>query len=161
MADDPAAGQVQRIEVRIQVGKDRMAATDDPVFLGLLGPEGREFRLAPRRGHALRRGHLDVYVLGGPEDPDTNVEHPDLNDPSVPPLAAEAITGCYLRKGSEPIPNVRALGEMDDRLEVAEIEVSVLVAGGAEALRFARSGPLWLGLVCGHRFEIPRVDARA
>ncbi len=159
MAEGPAAGKVQRIEVRVQVGKDRMAATDDPVFLGLRGPHGREFRLAPKRGHAMRKGHLDEYVLAGPDDPETNIEHADLNDPTAPPLDPDAITGVYLRKGREPIPNVRALGEMDDRLEVAEIEVRIVVAGQEEPRRYARGGPLWLGLVCGDRFDIPRADA--
>ena len=39
-----------RIVVRIRVGSDRMAASDDPLFLGLEAPEGREFRLAAAHG---------------------------------------------------------------------------------------------------------------
>ena len=48
---------------------------------------------------------------------DSNVCFPELNDPTSPPLDAGAISGVYLRKGLDPIPNVRAVGEMDDRLE--------------------------------------------
>jgi hypothetical protein len=152
---------VVRIEVRVHVGKELMAATDDPVFLGLEGPDGREFRLAPAKGHVLRRGTESHFVLGSPDDAATNVTHPELNDPTRPAIDAEAIARVYLRKGVEPIPNVRGLGEMDDRLEVERVEVVVVAAGNAPALRFARSGPLWLGLLCGAQIEIPRSDARA
>jgi hypothetical protein len=152
---------VVRIEVRVQVGKELLAATDDPVFLGLEGPDGREFRLARAKGHALRRGTEDHFVLGSPGDAATNVAHPELNDPTRPAIDAEAIARVYLRKGVEPIPNVRGLGEMDDRLEVERVEVVVVVAGNAPALHFARSGPLWLGLLCGAQIEIPRSDTRA
>ena len=158
MGDTSAATAIRRIEIRIQVGQDRLAATDDPIFLGLGGPCGREFRLHPAHGHGFRRGKEDHFVLAGPGDADTNVERPELNDPTSPPLDADGITAVYLRKGFEPIPNVRALGEMDDRLEVEQIEVRI-VTGEPEARRYARGGPLWLGLVCGHSFEIPRVDA--
>ena len=146
---------VVRIDVRIQVGADRMAATDDPLFLGLRGPAGREFRLSPAKGHALRRGKEDHYVLAAAEAPETNVEHPNFNDPTQPALAAGGVAGVYLRKGLEPIPNVRALGEMDDRLEVEAVTVEVAAEGLAEPLRFARRGPIWLGLVSGLFLEIP------
>ncbi len=129
--EGPAAGtseQVECIRVRIRVGDDRMAASDDPLFLGLRGPAGREFRLAFAHGRGLRRGAEDVYVLGPAGAPGVNVAHPELNDPTRPPIVPSAITGAYLRKGQEPIPNVRGFGEMDDRLQVAEVEVEV-VAG--------------------------------
>jgi hypothetical protein len=147
---------VRRIEVRIQVGPHLMAGTDDPLFLGLRGPAGREFRMRPAQGRALRRGSEDHFVFGAAADPDVNVDFPALNDPTQPALDADQIEGVYLRKGLDPIPNVRALGEMDDRLEVAEIEVSVVAEGDAGPRRYARSGPFWLGLVSGLLLEIPR-----
>jgi hypothetical protein len=152
---------VQRIAVRIRVGHDLMAATDDPIFLGLSGPAGREFRLKPARGRALRRGAEDRYVLGAPDDPETNVEHPAFNDPGQPPIDADDIASAYLRKGFEPVPNVRALAEMDDRLEIEHVEVEISAAGEPKPRRFARRGPIWLGLVAGLRLEIPPADSEA
>lgn len=147
-------GPVERIRVRIRVGEDRMAASDDPLFLGLRGSAGREFRLAFAHGRGLRRGAEDVYVLGPAEATDVNVAHPELNDPTRPAIDPAGISGAYLRKGQEPIPNVRGLGEMDDRLQVAEAEVELLTRGGGVAGRFGRRGPVWLGLVCGHVVEL-------
>lgn len=154
----PAPGCIVRIGVRIQVGSHLMAASDDPLFLGLRGPAGREFRLLLAAGRSLRRGSEDHFVVGAPDDPDTNLEHPELNDPTAPPLRAEDVAGVYLRKGFEPIPNVRGRGEMDDRVEVALAEVEIEVQGRPKALRFARRGPLWLGLAAGLELEIPRAD---
>ena len=148
---------IVRIRVRLKVGDSLMAATDDPVYLEICGDTGREFRLLPTQGNPLRRGQQDEYVLGPPQDPETNVAHPELNDPTAPPLDAATISAVCLRKGFEPIPNVRAFGEMDDRLELAEIEVKVHTADRAEPILFARRGPLWLGLVCGLKIEIGRV----
>lgn len=159
MVQPPIRHPVLRIEVRISVGDALMAATDDPVFLGLRGPGGREFRLELAHGRSLRRGAEDLYVLGAPNDPATNVQHPELNDPTRPELDVEAISGVYLRKGLQPIPNVRGLGEMDDRLKVEEVAVEVVATGWPKPACFARRGPLWLGLVCGVLFEIPRIDA--
>ncbi len=158
MASDQP-GQIVRIGVRIQVGSHLMAASDDPLFLGLRGPAGREFRLQPARGRSLRRGSEDHFVIGAPDDPATNLAHAELNDPTAPPLAATQVTGVYLRKGFEPIPNVRGHGEMDDRLEIAEIEVEIEAAGAPKAARFQRSGPVWLGLVSGLQLEIPPAQA--
>jgi hypothetical protein len=152
---------VSRIGVRLVVGAHLLSGSDDPLYLGLCGPAGREFRLAPERGSALRRGHEDYFVLGASDDKQTNVAHAELNDPTHPPMDAESITGVYLRKGLEPIPNVRGLGEMDDRLELDEVEVEIHADGRAHALRFLRTGPLWLGLVCGLQLEIPFVDEGA
>jgi len=135
-----------------------MAASDDPLYLGLNGPCGREFRLELQKGDARRRGQEDLYVLGEPEDPESNVEHPELNDPTVPPIDAASITGVYLRKGFEPIPNVRGIGEMDDRIEIAEAEVEIESEGAVKAIRFNRSGPIWLGLVAGLRFDLTRCE---
>ena len=152
------AGKLVRIRVRLKIGESRMAASDDPLYLGLHGPFGREFRLELKKGHARRRGHEDLYVLGEPEDPETNVEHPELNDPSVPPIDAATVTGVYLRKGFDPIPNVRGIGEMDDRIEITDAEVEIESEGTLKAVRFNRSGPVWLGLVAGVRFELPRCE---
>jgi len=149
---------IQRIVVRLKVGEHILSATDDPVFLGLRGSAGREFRLALHKGKTLRRGSEDRFVLGSPDDPETNVAHPDLNDPTQPALDADEITSAFIRKGFDPIPNVRAMGEMDDRLEVLEAEIDFFVSGQSEPVRHFRAGPLWLGLVAGLRFEVPRTD---
>lgn len=148
------ADAVTRIRVRLLVGDSLMAASDDPLFLGIRGPHGREFRLDFAHGRPLRRGGEDVFVLGAPDDPETNVAHPDLNDPTRPSIDPAGITSGYLRKGFEPIPNVRAMGEMDDRLELLEVEISVDGAG-PKPRRFARTGPVWLGLVAGLHLEVP------
>jgi len=138
-----------------------MAASDDPLFLELTGPAGREFRLAPAQGRALRRGSDERYVLAGAGDPDTNVRFPELNDPGSPPIPLAGVTGVVLRKGQEPIPNVRGHGEMDDRLQVLAIEVSLVPDAGAATRRYLREGPFWLGLVCGERIALlPAGDAR-
>jgi hypothetical protein len=154
----PARSPIQSIGVRLRVGDDLMAASDDPLFLGLSGEAGREFRLTLARGKSLRRGHTDYFRLGSPDDSATNVDHANLNDPTAPAIDAAAITGVYLRKGFEPIPNVRGVGEMDDRLEVVELEVEIEVQGQPKARRYFREGPIWLGLICGLRLEVPRVD---
>ena len=150
---------IQRITVRIKVGEHMLAASDDPLFLGLSGRGGREFRLVLHHGRTLKRGAEDHFVLGSPDDRETNVAHPELNDPSSPPLDAAGIQTVYIRKGFEPIPNVRAVGEMDDRVEIVEAEVLLHVAGSGEPLRYFRDGPIWLGLICGLRFEIPPVES--
>jgi hypothetical protein len=152
------SGQVVRISVRLQVGDSRMAASDDPLFLGLGGPAGREFRLDLAKGRSRRRGAEDVYVLGAPDDPETNVSHAELNDPTSPAIDADLVTGVYLRKDSEPIPNVRGVGEMDDRIEIGSVEVEIQAEGRPKAIRFQRGGPIWLGLVCGLRLELAGVD---
>ncbi len=144
-----------RIVVRIQVGNDRLAASDDPLFLGLQGPGGREFRLAPAHGRALRRGHQDEFVLGAKGD--ANVARPALNDPNAPHVDLGAVTGVYLRKGLEPIPNVRGFGEMDDRLQLDRVEVEL--HGPAGARRFGLDESVWLGLVCGLVLELAPRDA--
>jgi hypothetical protein len=82
------------------------------------------------------------------------VAHPELNDPLAPPLDATDIDGVFLRKGFDPIPNVRAVAEMDDRLEIIEAEVEIHVAGRSEPIRYCRQGPVWLGLICGLRLEL-------
>lgn len=149
---------IQRIVVRIHVGAHLLSASDDPVFLSLRGPSGREFRLLLKRGKTLRRGAKDEFVLGAPDDPETNVAHAELNDPTSPPLDAAQITSIFLRKGFDPIPNVRGVAEMDDRLELIEAEVEIHVEGRPRPLRHHRQGSLWLGSLCGLRFEIPLVD---
>ena len=156
--NSPIRHPVVRIEARIQVGPNIMSGTDDPLFLGLRGAAGREFRLRLTRDGSLRRGQESRFVFGSPQDPGTNAEMPELNDPTRPPLDADGISGVYLRKGLEPIPNVRGLGEMDDRLEVEAVEVEISVADEPRPRRFARRGPIWLGLVCGLLLEIPSID---
>jgi hypothetical protein len=148
---------ITRISVRLRIGDHLLAASDDPLFLGIRGASGREFRLQLARGPALRRASEDHFVLGAPGDPATNVAHPELNDPTSPALDAESIESLYLRKGLAPIPNVRGLGEMDDRLEIAQAEVELEVRDRSEPVRYAREGPIWLGLVAGLHFEVPCV----
>lgn len=152
------AGTVEKIVVRIQVGKDRMAGSDDPLFLSLAGPQGREFRLQLAHGRTLRRGAEDVFVLGPPGAAETNVAHAELNDPTRPPIHLAGVVGVALRKGLEPIPNVRGLGEMDDRLLVDDVEVELHVRGRGEPVRYRRPGGFWLGLVAGLRFDLAPVS---
>jgi hypothetical protein len=162
MRAEAAGGHaVTRIAVRLLVGSNLLSASDDPVFLGIRGPCGREFRLARTRGPILRRGQEDYFVFGAEAEANTNVAHPELNDPTSPVIDVRTVEGVYLRKGLDPIPNVRALGELDDRIEIVEVEVEVFAHGQTEPLRFERSGPIWLGLVCGLHLEIPRADARS
>jgi len=149
---------IQRIVVRLKVGEHMLSATDDPIFLGLRGAAGREFRLDLHKGKTLRRGSNDCFVFGSSDDRETNVAHPELNDPTQPALDLDDISSAFIRKGFEPIPNVRALGEMDDRLEVLEVAIDFVVSGQTEPVRHFRSGPLWLGLVAGLCFEVPRSD---
>ncbi len=75
-AQSEPTSPVTRITVRIAVGEHKLAACDDPVFLGLGGPVGREFRLDVASGRALRRGKEDFYVLAGKDDADTHVAFP-------------------------------------------------------------------------------------
>lgn len=154
-------GTLQRIVALVQVGDDRMAASDDPLFLGLRGSQGREFRLLHEKGRSLRRGAKDHFVLASPEDPETNVAHPEMNDPSRPAIDVAEISGVYLRKGMEPIPNVRGYGEMDDRLEVVSVEVELHVEGRSEPIFYTRKGPFWLGLICGQWIDLPCADGPA
>jgi hypothetical protein len=151
---------IVRIEVRLLIGDSLMAASDDPLFLGIRGGSGREFRLQLARGKSLRRGQEDRFVLGAPSDPATNVENAEFNDPTAPALEAQDVESLYLRKGFEPIPNVRGKGEMDDRLEIVEAEVEIHCQDDPKPLRFARKGPIWLGLVSGCRFQLPRTDTK-
>lgn len=157
-SSSPLRAPIQRIVVRITVGSDRMAASDDPLFLELHGPLGRDFRLAPKQGRALRRGAEDRFVLGAGDDPDVNIAFPELNDPTSPRIEAAALTGVALRKGLEPIPNVRGFGEMDDRLQLMDAEVEIHVEGEPKPRRYARKGPFWLGLVCGLRSWLAPAD---
>jgi len=149
---------IRQITARIQVGEHILAGSDDPLFLGLRGPTGREFRLVLKHGKTLKRGKENRFVLGSPDDRETNVAHPELNDPSSPALDAAEITGIFIRKGFEPIPNVRGVAEMDDRLEITEVEIEIHVEGRPEPIRHYRRGPIWLGLICGLRLEVPPVE---
>lgn len=153
----PVRSPVSRIEIRLQIGQSLLAASDDPLFLGIRGACGREFRLELARGRSLRRGAEDHYVLGPSRDAATNVKHAELNDPTFPGLDADAIEGVYLRKGTDPIPNVRAVGELDDRLEVLSAAVEIHTDGETAPIRFARRGPIWLGLAAGLRFDLARL----
>lgn len=154
----PVRRPVSRIEIRLQVGEGLLAASDDPLFLGIAGPCGREFRLELAHGRSLRRGAEDHYVLGPKSEPATNVKHSELNDPTEPSIDADAIAGVYLRKGTDPIPNVRAVGELDDRLQVIAATVEIHVENGASPIRYGRRGPIWLGLASGLRFELARLS---
>ena len=93
-----------------------------------------------------------------PPDPRPGTAAKLLNDPTQPALDADRINEVFIRKGFDPIPNVRAVGEMDDRVGVLEAELEFFVTGQSKPIRYFRAGPLWLGLVCGLRFEMPRVD---
>jgi hypothetical protein len=148
---------VTRIEIRLHIGESLLAASDDPLFLGVRGSCGREFRLDLARGRSLRRGAEDHFVLGSPKDPATNVKHAELNDPTAPALDLEEIEGIYLRKGTDPIPNVRAVGELDDRLEILSVSVDLHAEGPPTPTRYSRRGPIWLGLAAGLRFELARL----
>ena len=136
-----ASNPIQSVVVRVQVGSDRKAGTDDPVFLRLAGPGGREFRLTLAKGR-----------------PDANIDHAELNDPSAPQLDASGIERVELYKGLAPIPNVRGLAELDDRAQIDRVEVEIHGSADSEPLRFAREGPFWLGLVCGFRIELASLD---
>ena len=149
---------IQRIRVRVKTGSSRMSGSDDPLFLGLTGASGREFRLKLAKGRALRRRQEDLFVLGAPDDPETNIDEAEFNDPTHPALACGEVASVYLRKGFEPIPNVRGVGEMDDRIELIEAEVDIYAEGRPKPVRHRRRGPIWLGLISGTRLEIPRVD---
>jgi hypothetical protein len=133
-----------------------MAATDDPIFLQLSGACGREFRLLHATRKSLRRGSEDTFVLGPPDAKETSVSHPELNDPTHPPLYVGGIEGVAIVKATDPLPNVRGVGEMDDRLLIDEAEV-VIHSDDGQTVRFYRQGPHWLGLICGRRLDLPRV----
>lgn len=150
------ADTIQRIVVDLHVGSDRMAATDDPVFLGLRGPAGREFRLGLAKGKSLRRQGEERYVFGSPGDGETNVANPELNDPTTPSLDAGHVSGLYVRKRQEPIPNVRGFGELDDRLQLDRVSVEIVSTNGTR--RYGRQGPVWLGLACGLSFDLAPTD---
>ena len=155
-SDDVArTGSVTLISVRIRVGSGLMAASDDPFFLRLTGSCGRDFRLLQSSGKSLRRGREDTFVLGPPASKETSVSHPQLNDPTSPQLYLDGIERVALVKGQAPLPNVRGVGEMDDRLLIDEAEVRVHGEDGPIA-RFHRLGPHWLGLVCGLMLDLPR-----
>jgi hypothetical protein len=115
--------------------------------------------LALNRGKSLRRGHEEHYVFGSPKDSETNVANPELNDPTTPPIDPGCISGVRIRKGLEPIPNVRAFGEMDDRLELSLVDVEIHSSDASPPRRFTRSGPLWFGLICGLSVRIGRSTA--
>jgi hypothetical protein len=153
-----SARPILRMILRLTIGESVMAGSDDPLFLGLHGAQGREFRVRFARGPSLRRGGEESFCLGSPNDPETNIANPGFNDPTAPALDGALIQSVYLRKGFEPVPNVRGMGEMDDRLELIEAELSIHTSGRANPLRFHRRGPLWLGLVAGLRLDLARVD---
>jgi hypothetical protein len=146
---------IERVVVRVQVGSDRKAGTDDPVFLRLGGPGGRDFRLNLAKGRTLHRGDLNVFVLGGP---DANVDHPELNDPTAPQVYASGIERVEIFKGLAPIPNVRGVAELDDRAQFDRVEVELYSSGETEPRCFAREGPFWLGLVCGFSIALAALD---
>jgi hypothetical protein len=48
---------------------------------------------------------------------------------------------------------------MDDRLELSRVEIEIYSGDAAAPQRFARTGPIWLGLICGLSFRIGRSAA--
>ena len=66
------------------------------------------------------------FVLGGAQDPETNVARPELNDPSAPPIDAAHITGVYLRKDDW----LRALADSDEALRLDPKDVMAHVNRG-------------------------------
>ena len=142
-------GHIERITVQVHVGHDRMAGTDDPLFLRLHGPGGREFRLAKADGSGLKRDADGAYVLGATDAPETNVAHAELNDPTDPPIDIADITGVSLAKGMDPIPNVRGIAELDDRVEIQTARVEIHATAGGPPICYERNGPFWLSLSCG------------
>ena len=153
------ARPVARIEVELHIGSGLMAGSDDPLFLRLGGSSGREFRLQLDKGKGLRRGGEDLYVLGSPDDPATNVANAALNDPSSPALDLDGIDRVRLVKRGDFPPNVRGVAEMDDRVQLEEAEVRIFEKGNDVPHRYHRTGPHWLGLVCGLILELGRIDA--
>lgn len=149
MAQDTPANPIRKIVVQITVGSHRMSATDDPLFLHLHGPSGREFRLLLAQGRSLRKGTTDEYILGPPEDEETNVEHAELNDPTAPAIDSRGVKRVSIRKGLDPIPNVRGIAELDDRVEIQKARVEIHTADGGPPIDYERHGPFWLGLSCG------------
>ncbi len=151
---------VRKIIVRVTTGEDRMSGSDDPIFLRLMGPGGREFRLDSPRGRGFRRDSLTAFVLAGDDESEIHVEHPELNDPTSPRLPMSGILGVGLRKDLNPIPNVRGMAELDDRILIAEVEVEIHPDDDSPTQIYQRRGPIWLGLVCGLSLELegPRVD---
>ena len=135
-----------------------MAATDDPLFLRLSGPSGREFRLMLAKSRTLRRGEENVFVLGGSE---ANIEHADLNDPGAPQIHGSGIERVEIFKSMAPIPNVRGVAELDDRVQLDRAEVELHSPDFSSPRRFERQGPFWLGLVCGFCIELATVDRGA
>jgi len=149
MALETAENPIQKIVIQITVGSHRMSATDDPLFLHLHGPSGREFRLLLAHGQSLRKGSTDEYILGRAADGETNVEHPELNDPTAPAIDNRGIKRVSIRKGLDPIPNVRGIAELDDRVEIQMARVEIHATDGGPPTCYERSGPFWLGLSCG------------
>lgn len=149
MAQATVENPIQKIVVKITVGSHRMSATDDPLFLHLHGPSGREFRLLLAHGRSLRKGSADEYILGPAESADTNVHHAELNDPTVPPIDNAGVKRVSIRKGLDPIPNVRGIAELDDRVEILAARVEIYTAEGGTPSCYERTGPFWLGLSCG------------
>jgi hypothetical protein len=150
---------VRKIIVRVTTGQDRMSGTDDPIFLRLMGPGGREFRLDTPRGRGFRRDSLTTFVLAGGDDPEAHLERPEMNDPTSPRLPMSGIEGVGLRKDLNPIPNVRGMAELDDRILIADVEVEIHPDDDSSSQLYRRGGPIWLGLVCGLFLELegPRV----
>ena len=58
--------RVVKIRVRVQVGDNLLAATDDPLFLGLRGDDGREFRLLLEDSYRRLSGWLVTGVVHAP-----------------------------------------------------------------------------------------------
>lgn len=86
--------------------------------------------------------------------------HAEFNDPSEPAIDLDAISEVCIRKGLEPIPNVRGVAELDDRLQIMFAEVELMSADGTSR-SFQREGPIWLGLMSGLWMQLVPADGGA
>ena len=134
---------------------DRSTADPEWFWEAVIDPFGIAFTTPYDRVMDSRDGlPWTRWCVGG----ETNLASPELNDPTVPAIDAARIEGVYLRKGVAPIPNVRAVGELDDRLELRHAEVDIHSEGEEAPRRFVVEGPIWLGLNAGMMLDLTHTD---
>jgi hypothetical protein len=149
---------ISGITVELQVGPDSVAASPDPLFLGLYGPGGgREFRLdAPTFEEFNQAGKSVRLQLGTgccPKPNDRQVSWSSQghgNDPSIYGIDLDGVEFVYLRKQlleGKPQDNILVLQWVDVRL-----------CDGSEIRRFGSSGRLWFGLETGGTHWLAETD---